>query len=70
MKTHTSSCPNCDQPFEVLLPDETTKTSYTECEDEDVKLHNLKHVSQCQNCEHRNTIYYCTNTHPLVAKGE
>lgn len=71
MKEHDFSCPNCDEPFTVLLPESTTTTSYQEeCEDTDTKRHNLKHVSQCQNCEQRNTIYYCTDGHPLIAMGD
>jgi hypothetical protein len=65
MKDHKFSCQNCDEPFEILLPAETTKASLTECEEDHPKYHNLTHVSECANCQQVNTIYYCTIGHPL-----
>jgi hypothetical protein len=46
MKDHKFSCQNCDEPFEILLPAETTKASFTECEEDHPKYHNLTHVSK------------------------
>jgi hypothetical protein len=64
MKDYNFSCQNCDEPFTILLPEQTTKTSYTEvCEDDDLKHHNLQRISQCSNCEQNNTIYYCIGEH-------
>ncbi len=70
MKDFEFSCPNCDEPFVLLLPEQTTLASFIECDDEDTRRHNLPHVSQCQNCEQRNTIYYCISGHPLIATGD
>lgn len=64
MKDYNFSCQNCDEPFTIFLPEQTTKTSYTEaCEDADIKRHSLRHISQCSNCEQNNTIYYCIGDH-------
>lgn len=68
MKDHKFSCPNCDEPFDILLPDETTRTGNTECDVENQKYHNLKHPTQCPNCEQINTTYYCTEGHPSAKK--
>jgi hypothetical protein len=66
---HTFSCSNCELPFSISLPDETARTSTSECEEVDSNSHSIKHEEQCQNCKHISTIYYCTNTHTLVEKG-
>lgn len=65
LKEYNFSCSNCDEPFEVSLPDETTRTSYEECEDDDddARHHNRTRVWDCLNCEQDNTIYYCTLGH-------
>jgi hypothetical protein len=65
MKDHEFSCSNCDEGFEILLPDETTRSGYDECEEEIHKYHNLKHPYKCPNCEQINTIFYCTEGHQL-----
>ena len=70
MEEHRFFCPNCDEPFLIFVPEQTTLTSFSECDDEDPKRHNLPHISQCQNCDQRNTIYYCIDGHPLVKKGD
>jgi hypothetical protein len=70
MSVRTFSCSSCNEPFTVHLPENTTKAAYTKCEDTDTTYHNLEHTIQCQNCEHRNTIYYCIDAHPLVAMGD
>ena len=67
---HTFSCSNCELPFSLILTDETTRTSTSECEDVDTKFHNIKHEENCQNCKHVNTIYYCTNAHPVIEKDD
>jgi|RhiMethySRZTD1v2_1073278.scaffolds.fasta_scaffold379270_3 hypothetical protein len=64
MNDYYFSCHNCDQPFTIFLPYQTTKTSYTEvCEDDDIKQHGLQRISQCSNCEQNNAIYYCIEEH-------
>jgi hypothetical protein len=40
MKDHQFNCQNCHEPFEILLPPETTKASFTECEEDHPKYHN------------------------------
>jgi hypothetical protein len=38
MKDYNFSCQNCDEPFTIFLPEQTTKTAYSEvCEDDDLK---------------------------------
>lgn len=69
MKDYEFTCPNCDEPFEILLPDETTRALFTECEVLDPKYHNLTHVSECANCSQKNTVYYCTRDHPPTFVG-
>ena len=56
----------CNEPFSVHLPEDTTKADFSKCEDKDTTYHNLEHTIQCQNCEHRNTIYYCIDSHPML----
>lgn len=64
MKDFDFSCQNCDEPFTIMLPEQTAKTSYTEeCEEPDLKRHNLEHVFKCLNCEKDNIIYYCIAEH-------
>lgn len=70
MNEHQFLCANCDEPFESYLPNETTTTSFNECEDEDLKHHNRTNITQCQNCDQRNTIYYCTDKHSQLATGD
>jgi ubiquitin len=67
---HTFSCSNCEFPFSIFLTDETTRTSTSECEDVNTKSHNIRHEEECQNCNHKNTIYYGTDVHPLLSKSE
>lgn len=45
------------------------KRQHTKCEDKDTTYHNLELTIQCQNCGHRNMIYFCIHTHPLVVMG-
>jgi hypothetical protein len=63
---HTFSCSNCEVPFSIFLTDKTTRTSTSKCEDVDTKFHSIKHEEECQNCKHKNTIYCCTDAHPVV----
>jgi hypothetical protein len=42
------------------------KQTLGKCEDKDTTYHNLEHTIQCQNCEHRNIIYYCIDSHPML----
>lgn len=61
---------SCNEPFTVHLPEDTKKADHNKCEDKDKTYHNLEHTIQCENCEHRNTIYYCTDTHPILMTGD
>lgn len=71
MTLRTFSCSQCNESFEVHLPEETKKAGYKKnCEEKDTTFHNLEHVVQCQNCDHRNTVYYCIDAHPLAAMGD
>jgi hypothetical protein len=43
MKDYNFSCQNCDEPFTIMLPEETTSTSYADdCEELAPKRHNLQ----------------------------
>jgi hypothetical protein len=64
MKEHKFSCPNCDEPFEAVLPEETSRALFTECDVLEPKSHNMTQVSECTNCGQKNTVYYCTANHP------
>ena len=70
MSVRTFSCSNCNEPFSVHLPENTTKADFSKCEDKDTTYHNLQHTIQCQNCEHRNTIYYCIDSHPMLMSAD
>jgi hypothetical protein len=67
---HAFSCSSCELPFSIFLTDETTRTSTSECEGVNTKSHNIRHEEECQNCKHVNTIYYCTDAHPVLTKSE
>ena len=56
MSVRTFSCSNCDEPFSVHLPEDTTK-AVSKCEDKDTTYHNLEHTIQCQNCEYGKIFY-------------
>ncbi len=64
MAARTFSCSNFNEPFSVHRRYE--KANFGKCEDKDTAYHNLEHIIQCQNCEHRNIIYYCTESHPML----
>jgi hypothetical protein len=66
MSVRTFSCSNSNEPFSVHLPDDRKKADFSKCEDKDTTYHNLEHIIQCQNFEHRNIIYYCTESHPML----
>jgi predicted RNA-binding Zn-ribbon protein involved in translation (DUF1610 family) len=70
MKEYNFSCPNCDEPFEIVLRPETTRALFTECEVLDPRLHNLTQISECTNCGQKNTVYYCITSHPVTFVGE
>ena len=67
MSARTFSCSNCNEPFSVHLPEDVTRADSSKCQDIDTTHHNFERTIQCQNCEHRNTIYYCTETHAILA---
>jgi hypothetical protein len=57
------SCLNCDEPFELVLPEGTVRVGYDECDNENLKKHNLERKLECKNCNELNTLYYCTEGH-------
>jgi hypothetical protein len=57
-------CWNCEEPFEVNLPQETVRAGYDKCDIESKTRHNLEYKLECQNCYEINTFYYCTGDHP------
>ena len=67
MASRTFSCSSCNEPLSVHLVDDVTRADSSKCQDIDTTHHNLERTIQCQKCEHSNTIYYCTETHPLLA---
>ena len=67
MSVQTFSCSDCNEPFSVHLPEDVTREDSSKCQDIDTTHHNLERTTQCQNCEHSNTIYYCTETHAILA---
>lgn len=69
MKEHNFSCPNCGKPFKIVLPAQTTRALFTECEVLEPKLHNLTQFSECTSCGQKNTVYYCIAGHPLTFVG-
>ena len=66
MAARTFSCSNCNEPFSVHLPEDVTRDS-SKCQDIDTTHHNLERTIQCQNCDQRNIIYYCIDSHPISA---
>jgi len=67
MTSYTLCCFSCNTPFSVLLPEDSTRAGYSKCEDKNTTYHNLERAVECQNCDHRNRVYYCSETHPLIA---
>jgi DNA-directed RNA polymerase subunit RPC12/RpoP len=67
MATRTFSCSKCNESFSVHPPENVTRADSSKCQDIDTNYHNLVRTIECQNCEHRNIIYYCTETHPILA---
>ena len=66
MTARTFSCSSCNEPVSAHLPEDVTRAD-SKCQDIDTTRHNLERTTQCQNCEHSNTIYYCTETHAILA---
>ena len=60
MAARTFSCSNCNEPISVHLPEDVTRADSSKCQDIDTNYHNLERTIQCQNCDHKNTIYDCT----------
>jgi hypothetical protein len=61
------SCSNCDEPFELALPEGNVRVGYDECDNDNLKNHNLERKVErkveCKNCNELNTLYYCTEGH-------
>jgi hypothetical protein len=52
-------CRNCDETFELALPEGTVTVGYDECDNDNLKNHNLELKVECKNCNELNTFYYC-----------
>jgi hypothetical protein len=57
------SCSNCDEPFELALPEGTVRVGYDECDNDNLKNHNLEWKIKCKNCNELNNLYYCIEGH-------
>ena len=57
------SCSNCDEAFELALPEGTVRVGYDECDNGNLKNHNLECKVECKNCNELNTLYYSTEGH-------
>ena len=66
MPTSTFSCSNCNEPFTLHLSDDTTRADYGKCVERDKTHRNMERIILCRNCERRNTIYYCTESHGIL----
>jgi hypothetical protein len=49
------SCWNCEEPFELDLPEGTMRVSYDECDNDNLKNHNLERKVECKNCHEIST---------------
>lgn len=67
MEEFPHSCWNCDEPFEVNLPQGTIRAGFDECDNDDLKHHNLERKVECKNCYEISTVYYCTEGHPEMS---
>ena len=67
MAARTFSCSCYNEQFSVQLPEDVTRADSSKCQDIDTTHHNLEHKIRCQDCEHSNTIYYCNETHAILA---
>ena len=65
MTAGTFSCSNCNEPLSPHLPEDVTRADSSKCQDIDTT--HLERTIQCQNCEHTKTIYYCIETHAILA---
>jgi DNA-directed RNA polymerase subunit RPC12/RpoP len=70
MSLREFSCSDCSESFNLRLPEDTIRADRSKCGDKDDNSHNLERMVQCQNCEHRNTIYYGIDGHPLLMSGD
>jgi transcription elongation factor Elf1 len=62
------SCSICNESIDVSFPVYTYRVDFTKCDSKDVTLHNFEYVIRCQNCGQTATIYYCADSHTLIAK--
>ena len=58
MAAYTFSCFNCNEQLSEHLPEDVTRADSSKCQDIDTTYHDLERTIQCQNCDHRNIIYY------------
>ena len=62
------SCSICNKTIDVSFPVYTYRVDFTKCDSKDVTLHNLEYVVCCLNCGQTATIYYCADSHVLIAE--
>jgi len=45
------------------LPEGTVRVGYDECDNDNLKNHNLERKIECKNSNELNILYYCTDGH-------
>lgn len=63
MSEFRRSCTNCDEPIELALPERTVRVGYDQCDNANLKNHNLERKIECKNCNELIILYYCTEGH-------
>jgi hypothetical protein len=62
--THTFSCQNCSHVYTVYPPDSGFLYAYIspfeEPEPNNSSNHNYRQFYECENCNHRNMLYWCS----------
>ena len=62
------SCSVCNKTIDVSFPVYPYRVDFTKCDSKDVTLHNLEYVIRCLNCGQTATIYYCADSHVVIAE--
>jgi hypothetical protein len=58
----------CNESIDIFFPVYTYRVDFTKCNNKDITFHNLEYVIRCQNCGQTATIYYCADSHSLIAE--
>ena len=66
MSVRTFSCSNCNEPFHLHLPEDTTKADFSKCEDKYTFITIYNTQSNAKIVSARNTIYYSIDGHPML----